>query len=1165
MRLKRLVINRLPGITQPFEIEPSGAGVNIVFGPNAIGKSSICRAVEALYWDDRGPSDRTLVTGLFELGGDSWRADRDGSRLRWRCGGEDRVRPSLPASHSHRCFFLRLWDLIDPSLNGTQDIASHIRRQMSGGFDLSRIVEDHFPGVSNKRIRGSRDVFNKTEEEVGRAEGTHKALQRRADKLEILKAELNVAEKAACRLPFVDRAIGLAIRTEKYRDVTKQIANLPDVLANLTGEEIEQIEKLQVRVNKLNERGRVLESKRDTARRTQRDSALPAELDKSQLAVWRKKAEEFENLERELQSARTDCAKCRAELGAALSALGGGDVDQVALTVGEHGQLFDFLRAAEDQRAQKNAIKWKLRLLAPIEQSDGSQTHLENLRGAVDALRRWLRAPAPDTLSDRLRARRSWILLAVALSVLGAGLAVFVDPQFGLLVATAAGVMVPVILLRGTKAALEIRTNAQQEFARFSQEAPDAWDDGPVERRLRNLEREVASIDARLQRTQITDVDRRNLGSQLTEIEEAEPLLAKRRDDLRESLKLDAIPQDAELVDFARALHQLRENRNLYSGALGRVHHLEARYASLLSNLTDVLQRHGEPTPEDATAAKVCFGNLSDRNSKLVKALDDERQTDFQLDQVSHDRRGDHDSIRNIYKEASLNDGDQRGLTELLELLPQYRELKKNANHLKAQIDLYREELEIAGEAELVSCEGATLGRLKNDFSAAAAKAHDLQRDIVEIEGKVNDAKSGNNLQDLIARKEKTRADLQDLRDEALFAEAGRFLVSTVEKEYEQNQMPRIFERARGHFSNFTHHGYELRLSRDSQAPRLLAVDLTSREEREINELSDGTRAQLLLASRMAFAEEVEHGQTLPLFLDEALDQSDPARFEAIARSLGRLAKDQGRQIFYLTSDPQDRDRFRHALEAEKCVVAAEIDLGLIRRKTASVTGPTMLQVPLRSVVPAPDGASTEEYGVTLGVPAFAPALGYAPQHFFYVLFDDLNLLRDFLVNSIEHAGQWETVSGTPLAEKLGARSITSQEIDLRVSLLGVFCDAWNQGRSRAIDRDVLMESGAVSPRYLDYVVAISGELEGDPERLLAVVRAKNDLRLRGFRQRSVETLEGYLRDNGYLDDRPVLEESELTVRALTSPPANELSDGVASDLLRRWWVWATKMSDGSE
>ena len=140
MKLKRLAINRLPGISQPFEIEAAGSGFHVVYGPNGIGKSSICRAVEGLYWDDRGSSQRTSINGEFELGGETWWVEREGSRVRWQRGGEDSVPPNLPASHNHRCFFLRLRDLIDPSPDGTQDIASEIRRQMSGGFDLDQIT-----------------------------------------------------------------------------------------------------------------------------------------------------------------------------------------------------------------------------------------------------------------------------------------------------------------------------------------------------------------------------------------------------------------------------------------------------------------------------------------------------------------------------------------------------------------------------------------------------------------------------------------------------------------------------------------------------------------------------------------------------------------------------------------------------------------------------------------------------------------------------------------------------------------------------------------------------------------------------------------------------------------------------------------------------------------
>ena len=1160
MKLKRLTINRLPGIDQPFEIDSPGAGVNVIFGPNAIGKSSICRAVEGLYWDDHGSTESTSVTGQFELDGDTWWVEREGSRLRWRCAGEDRVPPSIPGSHHHRCFFLRLRDLIDPSLDGTHDIASEIRRQMSGGFDLHQIVENFFSGVRGRHGRRQRNEFNAAAKEVQAAEGHQSALQRREDTLESLQAQLKSAAAGAHRLPSVHRAVGLASRVEEYATVKEDIGALPDALASLTGQEFEQIERHQAHTDELNERIRGLESQRDTACDAARDSRLPAKVNQSELSVWRQNAEELGRIELDLQNARTLRTECHQEFVSALAAVGGGDMNEVALTVGQHGGLFEFLRAANDHRTQKSAIEWRLRLLANIEQNKNGESHLVDLRAAIDLLRQWLRAPEDETLQDRLRTRRVWILLVVAMAVVGAGMAVFVDLRFVLLLTIGAGIIVPVFLLRGTNSASNERAHSQEAFARLHVESPDEWDSGSVEARLRNLEAEVVSIESRVQRARDRDGDRQSLNSQLTELADAETSLAERRQSLLESLHLDTLPPDAELVDFARSLDQLRATRIKYEGASGRVDELETRHSRLLSALADVLQRHSEPLPEDATAAKVYLANLSDRNTQLVKALADERQVNAQLEQNSADRDAALESIKQIYAAASLDDRDLPGLIALLKLLPQYRNLRERSTRLEGQIGLDRDELAKAGEAELADCDRAWLDRLVHDLSTAADSVDVLRGEIADIKAEVNEVKRGSSLQDLIARQENARTDLQDRRDELIFAEAGRFLVDAVEREYEQQQMPRVFDRARSHFSAFTHHGYELRLGRDTKSPRLFAHDLRSNEGRELDELSDGTRAQLLLAARMAFAEEVERGKTLPLFLDEALDQSDPARFEAIARSLARIANDQGRQIFYLTSDPLDRDRIRHAIHAENCAVAAELDLGLIRRKAVSVTEPTTLQVPQRPDIPAPDGKSPEEYGITLGVPAFSPTQGYARQHFFYVLPDDLPLLREFLLNGIDRAGQWKTVSDTPLAERLTSRATTSRQINSLVNLLEVFCETWNEGRSRAIDREVLVQSGAVSGRYLDDVAAISGELADSPDKLLTVLIARKDPRLRGFRQNSVDVLEEYLRDNGYLDHRPVLRDKELTLRALASPPATELPVEVARECLRRWWAWAANI-----
>jgi len=92
--------------------------------------------------------------------------------------------------------------------------------------------------------------------------------------------------------------------------------------------------------------------------------------------------------------------------------------------------------------------------------------------------------------------------------------------------------------------------------------------------------------------------------------------------------------------------------------------------------------------------------------------------------------------------------------------------------------------------------------------------------------------------------------------------------------------------------------------------------------------------------------------------------------------------------------------------------------------------------------------------------------------------------------------------------------------------------------------------------------VAISDELAGDPEKLLTAIGANKDPRLKGFRRSSFKNLEQYLREHTYLDELPVLTGEELRLRALASPAANKLPEGVASDCLNRWWTWAARLTE---
>ena len=1165
MKLRRLTINLLPGIDQAFEIKTAGTGFHVIFGPNGIGKSSICRAIESVYWDDRCQARQTWVSAEFDIDGEIWLGTREGTPVQWQRGGEiSSIPPDLPPSRNYRCFFLRLRDLLDPSPDSTQDIASEIRRQISGGFDLDKIISDLFPDISIRSNRNFRNNFNTALTALQKATGVQSNLQNRVDQLQSLSEQLHKAENSERRLVSVDRALGLAERRDKHAEVLKNMDALPQSLAKLTGEEARQIEALQDQLGEFNKRIRVLEEQIKKAKDTQIDCRLTAPLEQSELSIWRANVEELNRVELELKAARTDFNTHKKELATALSAIGGGDIDEVALALPDHARLFGFLRECEAHKARTTAIRERLRLLEPISESKNSQQNPETYRDAARALRLWLRVPETETISDRIRGRLSRICIAFAMVLAGIGLGVFINPLFILITGVGLGLASSVLLPGNHQSSSSSRKDAQRSLNKIGMEGPREWDVASVESLLHDLDIKIAEIDATLNLVRERYMERNTLENELEGLIEEENALKTRRTELRDSLKFNDVLPDAELVDYARALDELRIARIKREGAAGKVDHLEKRYTELVKGLADNLERQGEPKPVDATTATTYLNGLADRNSRKKQALSDERSAARQCEEVIVDRDSIDKSIRQVYIDTELDNGDMHGLKTLLDLLPTYLELKRDRISLEGQISLDSKELTKAGEVELVECDKPTMEQLRDELSLSANNATDLRNKIAEINAEVNEARQGNNIQDLIAVREEARAKLRERLDDALSAKAGSFLINSVKEKYEQTHTPHVFERARDHFSSFTHNSYELHLSREAGAPRLFAVDLSSGQRRELDELSDGTRAQLLLASRIAFAEEIEQGNNLPLFLDEALDQSDPERFVAIVRGLGLIAGNQERQVFYLTSDPHDVERIRLALREENCDITAEIDLALIRRETASVRGPELLRVNQRPTIPVPENVSAEDYGAMLNVPEFRPVDGCPRQHFFYILSDDLNLLHKFLSNGITWAGQWKTIDNTPLSNKLVTGPISSQQVTFRLDLLDVFCELWKQGRGRPADRVTLEDSEAFSDIFLNNVAEIAQELNGDSERLLQELKNRQDPRLKRLRGSSVEAFEHYLSENGYVDDRPVLTEDELRLQALASPAANELLEGIAGDCLHRWWSWATGVSEQS-
>ena len=443
MILKRIAINRLPGIGQPFAIEAEGRGIQVIFGPNGIGKSSICRAVEGLYWEDRGSSRQTSVSGEFEWDGEVWRAEREGSTIRWSRGGEGNVAPSLPPSHTYRCFFLQLKDLVDPSRAGTVEIAAEIRRQMSGGFDLHDIRSSLFSRVSQHRKRRERNSYNTASKDVETAEAEQVGLQRRVDRLDQLKSQLKEAETAAGRLGHVERAIGLASRRDELAGIKRQLDGLPESLAKLTGKERDEVEQHRNRLTELEKRARVLATELNDARAAQQESGLAATLDEADLAIWRDNADELGRTELALEAARTELEGARNKLVLALGAVGGNLVEKAALSLPNHAELFELLRDRHRHESRVAAIEERLRLLNRVDHIRERITRISiELRNAIE--RPAFLAESTATPIASLSRIRSSMALALGRprDAVGwyAGLASFAADSLVLLAAFGAGI-----------------------------------------------------------------------------------------------------------------------------------------------------------------------------------------------------------------------------------------------------------------------------------------------------------------------------------------------------------------------------------------------------------------------------------------------------------------------------------------------------------------------------------------------------------------------------------------------------------------------------------------------------------------------------------------------------------------------------------------------------
>jgi len=1118
MRLRALRIQRLPGIHPGFTLDGLAPGVNVIVGPNAGGKSSLVRALRAALYRDAERDAGVHVEATFddEATGEVVTAERTGASVQWQRAGQPAEPPPLPEDRFLRCYTLSVEDLLDDDHATDAAIAEYLTRELAGGYDLRAVREA--PPFRLKQNHGREDAkaLQTADRGLRQRQQERETLARDEAGLDELRERKAAAEAARHEADLFDRALELLEQRRDHRRLTEQLADFPEGMDRLRGDEGDTLERLRAQLRQHRSERQGASERRAAAAEALAQSGLDdAALDEATLADQRRLIDRLRQTETQRDQQRDALTRAQAALARATEALGG---DGERAVRSDPATVQTVERELEAKRAldpERQRLAQELEQLPAASDDDADP---ETLRAGRRELLQWLAAPrTPPWTPLRLLGGLA-VLVAGAGGIGLAGVEVHLG-WLGLLAPLAVGA---VLLLWSGRGARDRRA-AEQRFNTTGLAGPAAWRREAVAERMGVLDQEVVKAE-RLARAH----ERRG---------EAERALAARDEELekiRARLRaiaaevgfdpeiLDAsLPRWLKLVaDCDQAHHQAAEIEAEHRRLKRSADELRARVIAFL----DAFGMAPAATDADAEILSDRLERLSERVRQRDEARRSIDEADREIARLDRTIAECCQEIDQLFACAGLAGDDDDGLRQRLERLGAWRRLQDELRDVRGR-EADREQ-RLGERSDLVArVDSDDEAGLRSGRDAKREQANELEgliQEITRIEGEIERAGRERALESARAAYQQAHNALHDRLDEALFAEAGRFLLEHVDAEHEQAVQPAALARARDWFARFTRHQYELIFSRDA-ADGFTARETATGTHRRLAELSSGTRTQLLLAVRMAFARDAERGtRKLPLVLDEALTTADPERFRAAAQSLTLLAQDDDRQVFYLTAQPADV-----AFWAEFDPDVTVIDLAARRGQAVAIDDVDALTPPERRVVPAPDGRSAAEYAVALGVPGIDPWRDPGDIHLFHLLRDDLALLHRLIDLGVDRLGPLESLLASPaVASTFSEASI--QRLRARAEGARAWSAAWRQGRGRPVDRAGLADAGVLSDRMLDEVAQLAEAVDGDGATL---IQRLSDGEVRNFRRHKREALEAWLEAHGYICGQEPLSRADVELR----------------------------------
>lgn len=1123
---RQLNIRRTPGIETPFVVENLTAGINITYGPNASGKSTTAQVLQMLLWNDLPGWQRASLAGRIDLDGSEWAVDIDAGVASTRRDGSEGGRLPVDGIDYRDRYVLTLHDLLQAD---NSDFAAVILRESAGGYDIEAARDLLGYGIVSGRPTNRSRSHRNAQQHVRQASQEQRRLIEEQQSLSELSEKHRAAQSAVVRVALFEKALAGRQRTRDLEIARETLQAMPENISRLAGNELERLDELVARRSEYEQARRQLEAEIQRAETEIEETGLGnVDLPEGFLATLREQARLLQEAAGRLERAKSELADQTRERDQAARRLGEapGESQLRALETDGLRRLVAIARRFEQARAEYEAAealqKW---LGAHAEYGD-----IDRLRQGISQLNGWLRSSGAPTATTQ--SGTSWLpalagsgliaLLSIVAAIAGNPLLI------GFILFAA---LPPILAYVARPKAAPATGRAplyQEEYRRLGLEQPRRWAVEEVDRLVEELGRQLHQQQLAFARAERWSGFEERWRKAEAEYRAAE---AEWTSGLQ-AYGLEPVAP-SELFLIAQNLDRWQAADTQVAVATEEVDREREARDRLLSQVNRELARAGYPASSDHGPIAGYINDLDERIQRLRAARLTGQNADNTLDGTTQPELERIDRERKaLFESLGLELDDERTLAEWIEQREAYLDARRSVE--EAELALRHAKAELGDDQQLIERSEADLETELAATRLQAEEAERLHRQIIEIETRIEDAKRARNLEDAIVAEEQARDVLRQDRDEGYRLAAGWTLAEYIRQQTRDRDRPQVFHRARELFVRMTQGRYVLQFS-DDPKPAFRAIDTTTNANHGLDELSSATRVQLLMAVRIAFVEEMEHGPKLPLILDETLGNADEHRAEAIIRAVCEISRS-GRQVFYFTAQLDEVGKWRRLLSEHADLPHCVISLVEARQLAESERSILEDLPPAPPTVPAPNGTTHLEYREILRVPQIDPRQDVESVHLWYLI-PDPGELHNLLTYGISTWGQLKTLVTYGGDEFIGYEMFDVARA--RADAIGAAIRARRIGHGRLVDRAAVLDSGAFTDAFVDPVVIEVDRVNGDAE---AILRRLDNRTVPRLRIDYIENFRIYLTEEGYLDPEDPLPEGDVRARVL-----GEAAEAIAS------------------